>query len=260
MQPRSLHRPGLRSRPLTAPASVKFPAQARQRLRLLADRFAATPPTATEVAALAAEWAWAEENEVELLTLAAPDGRPTGETAPRWLAHLTGMPHLTVHVALATPTGLIVLQRRSHRKRQFPGAWDITVTGHASPCPDSADPLRQAAIREMEEEVGLPAAIQDQLLAPPGLCRIGRTLVTCAEGECDGRPWIDVEARCLFGGVLTPAGTAALRYPADELAGLLLASPADAAALLSGREGAAGASDSLEEFISWLAAPTTVVR
>lgn len=201
------------------------------------------------------EWAWAElPEERELLALCTLAGRPTGVFAPRWLAHLTGLPHLTVHVALATPSGLVLVQRRSSAKKQFPGAWDVAVTGHVSfppvglPGPVS---LLDAATRELEEELGLPPVEQGEFLRSPGLVPIGGPTCSFAEGESGGRPWFDVEVRQLYGAILTPRGLGALRYSDEELSGILLCRPGDAANLVRGPGVAAGARESLLAFLDW---------
>jgi 16S rRNA (adenine1518-N6/adenine1519-N6)-dimethyltransferase len=47
--------------------------------------------------------------------------------------------------------GELLLQRRSRLKDAHPGVWDSSVAGHL----DAGEGYREAAIREMEEEMGI---------------------------------------------------------------------------------------------------------
>jgi 8-oxo-dGTP pyrophosphatase MutT (NUDIX family) len=226
-----------------------------QRLR---DRYRHSPPDQPEVDDLAADWAWAaDKSEAELLAVCRLDGRLTRAAAPRWLAHLLGIPHATAHVGLATPSGMVVLQLRSAWKAQFPNAWDMAVTGHVTvPAATPGAPvcMEEAAARELEEELGLPTARLGEWLQSPRLQPVGTPRASFSESHEAPRPWCDVEVRHLYGGILTPTGVAALSYQESELAGILLCRPADALALLRGPNAAAGALDSLRDFIAWLRA------
>lgn len=230
--------------------------QHREALARLREQFRSVPPGPAEVERLAQEWAWAADHtETELLALCDLDGRITGTLAPRWLAHLLGFPHATAHVGLVTASGLVVLQRRSRTKAQFPDTWDMTVTGHVSfpvgttPAGISYD---EAAARELEEEMGLPGATLGETLADGRLHPIGQPVPYFGESGPEGRPWRDIEVRQLFGGVLTAPGMAALQYPEEEISGILLCRPAEALRQLEGPEGAAGARASMREFTAWL--------
>jgi isopentenyldiphosphate isomerase len=213
---------------------------------------------------LAHEWSWAEKpGDNEWLALCTVAGEPTGAFAPRWLAHLTGMPHCTAHVGLLTPSGFVVLQRRSHHKAQFPDAWDMSVTGHVSlPADAPLLPVTylQAAARELEEEMGLPETEQHLLLEPPGLVPIGAPVAYYGEDEAAAGPWFDVEVRQLFGAVLTPEGLARLSYPEDEISAVLLCRPAEALRLAAGPEAAAGALGSVRELTEWWAGRASAPR
>lgn len=61
--------------------------------------------------------------------------------------------HRTAHVVVYHPDGRILLQRRSMDKDIQPGKWDTAVGGHVMP----GETYEQAAVREMTEELGLPA-------------------------------------------------------------------------------------------------------
>lgn len=225
-------------------------------IRRLKEQLRHAPPTQPEIDALAAEWGWAaDDNEMELLAVCRLDGRLTRAAAPRWLAHLLGIPHATAHIGLATPTGMVVLQLRSPWKAQFPNAWDMAVTGHVTvpaDAPKSPVSFQQAAERELEEELGLAFIRVGDWLQHHQLAPIATPRAIVSEDESAMRPWCDVEVRQLYGGVLTALGVAELCYAEEELAGLLLSRPADALALLRGPTSAAGALESLRDFIAWL--------
>lgn len=224
--------------------------------RAFRDRFRTCPPDQREVDELTHTWSWAAKpGDTEWLALCSLAGKPSGAFAPRWLAHLTGMPHCTAHVGLVTSSGFVVLQRRSAHKAQFPNAWDLAVTGHVSLPPDA--PLLpvtylEAAARELEEEMGLPEAEHDDLLQPPGLVPIGAPVAYFGECEDAPRPWYDVEVRQLFGAALTSAGTARLTYPEEEISAILLCRPAEALRLAAGPEAASGVLGSVRELADWL--------
>ena len=72
--------------------------------------------------------------------------------APRSECH--GNPalvHRVAHVLVFNRSGELLLQKRSENKDIQPGKWDTSVGGHLDPGED----YKQAAIREMREEVGL---------------------------------------------------------------------------------------------------------
>ncbi len=84
-------------------------------------------------------------------------GVPTGRTALKSEAHRRGWYHPTVHVWFYTPSGKVLLQKRADSKETFPGLWDVSVAGHIQ---EGETPL-QAAIREIEEEIGLRGTAGD---------------------------------------------------------------------------------------------------
>ncbi len=88
---------------------------------------------------------------IEYIDVLSPDGAPTGIRKPKDEIHRDGDWHRSVHVWVATPDGLLLLQKRSIEKENHPGLWDISAAGHLSAGEDS----RRAAVREIEEEIGL---------------------------------------------------------------------------------------------------------
>lgn len=72
--------------------------------------------------------------------------------APRSECH--GNPelvHRAAHVLLFDSNGQLLLQKRADTKDIQPGKWDTSVGGHLDPGED----YKQAAVRELEEELGL---------------------------------------------------------------------------------------------------------
>jgi isopentenyldiphosphate isomerase len=87
---------------------------------------------------------------MELIDILGPDGQPTGVVKSKADVHRDGDLHRSIHLWIVTPRGL-VLQKRSVRKENHPGLWDVSVAGHVSAGEDAAD----AVLREAEEELGL---------------------------------------------------------------------------------------------------------
>ena len=88
---------------------------------------------------------------VELVDVLNADGTPAGIRKPKAQVHRDGDWHRSVHVWLFTPDRRVLLQRRSVRKENNPGLWDVSAAGHIS----AGEEWVAAAIREVEEELGL---------------------------------------------------------------------------------------------------------
>jgi isopentenyldiphosphate isomerase len=94
---------------------------------------------------------------MEMIDLYNPDGSPAGKTVPRSEAHRLGLLHKTVHIWVASPAGDLLLQKRAMAKESHPGLWDISAAGHIT----AGDSSVRAAVRELEEEIGIIAAERD---------------------------------------------------------------------------------------------------
>lgn len=109
---------------------------------------------------------------------------PTG-TATRAEIHKRGLMHRAVHVLVFNKRGDLLLQQRSMHKDVHPGLWGTSVSGHL----DAGEDYAAAAIREMDEEMGI---IVDE--APGELARIAPCEATGMEhvrvfgARFDGRP------------------------------------------------------------------------
>ena len=72
-------------------------------------------------------------------------------------AHKHGWLHPCIHVWFFTDDGQLLVQKRSPDKQTFPNLWDVSVAGHIGNGENKID----AAIREVEEEIGLKINSED---------------------------------------------------------------------------------------------------
>lgn len=98
----------------------------------------------------------------EYWDLLFPDGTPSGEILPASRRIPDDRCTLLVHVFICDGQGNFLLQKRSMKKKYFPGVWDSTG-GRVQ----AGEPPQAAVIREVYEEVGLH-------IAPERLIYIGR--------------------------------------------------------------------------------------
>jgi isopentenyldiphosphate isomerase len=94
---------------------------------------------------------------MELLDVLTRDGRPTGAVKSKADVHRDGDWHRSAHVWIVNGRGEVLLQRRSARKENNPGLWDVSVAGHLSAGEDAVT----AAIRETQEEIGLTVSANE---------------------------------------------------------------------------------------------------
>ena len=92
---------------------------------------------------------------MELFDILNPDGSKSGIVRERGVAHREGSLHGTVHMWIVRPNEAggydVLLQKRSACKDSNPGCYDISSAGHI----EAGDEPLPAAVREMEEELGL---------------------------------------------------------------------------------------------------------
>lgn len=97
---------------------------------------------------------------MELFDICDENGRPTGRTIERNIAHRDGIAHRTSHVWIVrteNERAQILLQKRQKNKDSFPGMYDTSSAGHI---PAGCEPL-ESALRELYEELGIRAEGDD---------------------------------------------------------------------------------------------------
>jgi isopentenyldiphosphate isomerase len=206
--------------------------------------------TQKEMDALVSEWTpklVPGEKEAETFAVSRPDGTTTGVAGPRWVFHLFGLRHRAVHVGLATPSSLIVLQRRSAALRDWPGAADMAVAGHVS---DELTFL-EGAWKEMEEEIGLAESDAAQMLVEGALLPVGIPYVSFDRNLSRNPPFLNAETRQVYAATLTAEGLARLQFTDAEVAGLLLVTPETAWDILVNEPIATGLRYSLPRYLDW---------
>ncbi|MEZ4771072.1 MAG: NUDIX domain-containing protein [Caldilineales bacterium] len=145
-------------------------------------------------------------------------GDCTGVAAPRWLCHLLGLCHRTVHLALHAPQGWLVLQVRS-RRVDWPGLIDLSVTGHVR----AGLSWEEAMHCEATEELGVDLDPAAGMVEPPGAVAIGQPYHR-SEADSHNPPVHICHVTQVFTATLTSAGLAGLHFSDGEVVGLYLAS------------------------------------
>ncbi|MES2996206.1 MAG: 16S rRNA (adenine(1518)-N(6)/adenine(1519)-N(6))-dimethyltransferase RsmA [Verrucomicrobiota bacterium] len=128
----------------------------------------------------------------EIFDVVDENDEVTGQAA-RGEVHADGWKHRAVHVFAFNKRGQILLQQRSHLKDMHPDVWDSSVAGHL----DAGEDYEAAAIRELDEEMGIIASESPRVIGKIGASEeTGWEFVTLFETEWSG----------------------AVRYPAAEVA------------------------------------------
>lgn len=98
------------------------------------------------------------DNPHEIFDVVDEHDRVTG-TAPRGEVHARGLLHRAVHILVQRLNGDVFLQKRSMEKDSHPGKWDSSASGHL----DSGEDYHPAAIRELQEELGIDVDEVDEI-------------------------------------------------------------------------------------------------
>lgn len=102
--------------------------------------------------------------------------------APRDEVHARGWRHRAVHILIFNRRGEIFLQQRAPTKDRYPDRWDSSAAGHL----DTGEDYRPAAIRELEEELGLRDVPLTDLFALPACPETGEEFVRVYRAEAEG--------------------------------------------------------------------------
>jgi len=87
----------------------------------------------------------------EYIDILLESGEPSGTVNLKSEAHRLGLWHARAQIWIINSKKEVLIQKRAFSKDSYPGLWDISVAGHLS----TEDTPEQAAIREIEEEIGL---------------------------------------------------------------------------------------------------------
>lgn len=151
----------------------------------------------------------------ELVEVVDATDRPVA-VMPLREVHRQRLLHRSVFVLVYGPGGKVFLQRRSLRKAQFPGRYDVSASGHVQ----AGESRLQAALRELSEELGLTPGTLRELARVPASVETSYEFVTLYSAgrvaqpphpdprELDGGMFVDrQELECLvtsFRDQLTP--------------------------------------------------------
>jgi len=214
--------------------------------------------TQADLDRLAADWqpkARPDQKDIsEAFAVTRPDGTTTSVSGPRWVFHLFGLCHRAAHVGLATQNGMVLLQRRAVTKADWPDAWDMAVAGHVPLRDDGISmTFEEAALKETEEELGLPSESLGGLLVEGRLVPVGPPSFSFDLDERRNPPFYNAECSQIFGGTLTPKGLVQLKPDYEELGGVYLCPPEKAWDILARENIAGGLRTSLPRYLDWLA-------
>lgn len=92
----------------------------------------------------------------EVIDILDEQGNLIGESMLKSEAHARGLWHYAGHIWVFNSKGEVLIQKRA-LKMSYPGLWDISAAGHVAAGEDPTE----AALREMEEEIGLKTDKRD---------------------------------------------------------------------------------------------------
>ncbi len=117
--------------------------------------------------------------------------------ATRKEVHANHWLHRAIHIFVFNKAGELFLQKRSHLKDAHPSVWDSSAAGHL----DAGEGYDNAAVRELEEELGITGTIPEQIatIAPSEVTGWEHVRLYKANGSKTLRfPRSEVEAGAYF--------------------------------------------------------------
>lgn len=96
----------------------------------------------------------------ELVDVLTESGEYTGEKINKIEAHKQGICHGISAIAIIDNEDRVLIQKRAETKKDEPNKWDLSSAGHI----DADETPKQAAIREIYEEVGIKVEENDLTL------------------------------------------------------------------------------------------------
>ncbi|GIX09050.1 isopentenyl-diphosphate Delta-isomerase [Elioraea sp.] len=121
---------------------------------------------------------------VEQVVLVDERDRPVG-VMEKLAAHREGRLHRALSVVLRAPDGRLLLQRRAAGKYHSGGVWTNTCCGHPRP----GEPVAQAALRRLREEMGISLAALTPLFETVYRAPVGGALVEHEYVHVFGAVW-----------------------------------------------------------------------
>lgn len=103
------------------------------------------------------------EGEEEIFDVVDEFDRVVGQ-APRSTVHARKLLHRAVHIFIFNTRGELLLHERSATKDEYPLCYTSSASGHLA----SGEDYDAAAIRELDEELGLTIPLQRLLKLPAG--------------------------------------------------------------------------------------------
>ena len=154
------------------------------------------------------------QRDDELFDVVDENDAVTG-TATRKAVHEQKLIHRAIHVFVFNKKGDLFLQKRSTLKDVNPGVWDSSVSGHL----DSGEDYLSAALREVEEEMGIEGKVAEDL----------EQVLSVKPSEQTGWEHVQLFATNHRGGIRFPAAEidSVMPFPLGEIEEWIAASPDD---------------------------------